>query len=213
MDTLKTGTIKEIGRQRWDSFVDSHPYGGIYHTSAWHEVIRLSYGYQARYHVVLNEDGEIRSGLPSVTIRNLFLGRRLVSFPYSDYCDPLITASGDLGKLYDSVHDLAVKQRARSLEFRMYKTTQGGHNGDDSPYCTFVLSLEKSPEDLFGNFHKSCVQRAIRKAKWGGVEVTRGETVDDLCHFYDLYILTRRKLGVPSRRDDAGRELIDSSLQ
>ena len=199
MDTLKTGTIKEIGRQRWDSFVDSHPYGGIYHTSAWHEVIRLSYGYQARYHVVLNKDGEIRSGLPSVTIRNLFLGRRLVSFPYSDYCDPLITASGDLGKLCDSVHDLAVKQRARSLEFRMYKTAQGGQESKNNPYCTFVLSLDKSPEDLFRNFHKSCVQRAIRKAKRSGVEITKGETADDLRHFYELHVLTRKKFGVPAQ--------------
>ena len=69
-------------------FVRSHPMGSLYHTSAWHRAIEDSYGYKTRYYVVFDSEGAIRSGMPVVNLRNLFLGRRNVCYPFSDYCDP-----------------------------------------------------------------------------------------------------------------------------
>ena len=198
MNSKVSGTIQQVGRCKWETFVESHPHGSIYHSSRWHEVIRRAYGYQAIYHVVLDVDGKIRSGLPCASVRNLFLGRRFVSFPYSDFCDPLIGESEDLETLLDSAKKLAVEEQTQGLELRTYKTAQE-LGGDDSegPYCNFVLSMDRSPEDLFSKFHKSCVQRAILKAERGNLKVSRGVTLDALHDFYRLHVSTRRRQGVP----------------
>jgi len=147
---------------------------------------------------VLDEDGAIRSGLPCAAVRNLFLGRRLVSFPYSDYCDPLIREPEDYKRLVDSVKRQADEEGTQEVELRTYKTAQGVCESNGARiYSNFVLSIDRSPKDLFSEFHKSCVQRAIRKAERSDLRVAQGETLDDMRDFYRLHVLTRKRQGVP----------------
>lgn len=140
----------------------------------------------------------IRSGLPCAAVRNLFLGRRLVAFPYSDYCDPLIREPEDYKRLVDSVKKQADEEGTQEVELRTYKTAQGVCESNGAVgYCNFVLSIDRSPKDLFSEFHKSCVQRAIRKAERSDLRVAQGETLDDMHDFYRLHVLTRKRQGVP----------------
>jgi len=200
LHTIKSGTIQEIGRNKWDSFVESHPHGSIYHCSRWHDVIKQAYSHEARYHVVLDGDGKIRSGIPSAVVRNLFLGRRLVAFPYSDYCDPLIGVPGDFKTLLDSMNQHVDREKAQSCELRAYKTIQAvPDKSGETAFCNFVLAIDQNPAGLFSKFHKSCVQRAIRKAERADLEVVEGNTLDDMYDFYRLHVSTRKRQGVPAQ--------------
>ena len=189
-------TIDELGADRWDRFVENHPHGSVYHTSAWHRVIEKAYGYSPRYLVLTDEQGEIRAGLPFTTVRNLFLGERMVAFPFSDYCDPLAETDEHRAELTSRFFSLAPESGLKGAEIRFYR------NADELSEPTisnFVLDLRSGEEAIFQRFHKSCIQRVIRKAEREEVEIVSGATDDDLEAFYQLHLATRRKLGVPSQ--------------
>ncbi len=194
----QVGYIGEIGREKWDVFVESHPQGSLYHSSSWHEVIERTYGYKAIYHTVLADGGEIKSGLSCAPVRNLLLGRRLVSFPYSDYCDPLICDEEDASYLTTSLLKQADQLHIKNVEIRCNERAKVCVDlKSKSGYYNFVLPLRKSSNALFNGFHKSCVQRAIRKAERSGLELREGRNRADLLEFYELHMKTRKKLGVP----------------
>jgi lipid II:glycine glycyltransferase (peptidoglycan interpeptide bridge formation enzyme) len=61
-----------------------------------------------------------------------------------------------------------------------------------------TLALDADPEALFHSFHRSQVQRNIRRAEREGVLVRSAERESELTDlFYELHCATRRRLGVP----------------
>jgi len=215
---IKVLTLDELGKEKWDLFVSNHRHSSIFHTSAWHRTIETSYQYETKYHVVQNPDGTIRSAIPSMTVRNLFLGKRTVCFPYSDHCDPLLGDPSDFERLTKSVINTAPNG---NVEFRFYKVNRDvpGLNKDES-YVNYVLPLREPVDENFfilsssfflpesinhlynnlhNNLHPSCIQRQIRKAQKNGVTVREGKSISDLKQFCNLHLLTRKRHGIPSQ--------------
>ena len=192
---IEQHTIDEIGPGRWDAFVRSHPHGSLYHLSAWHRVMKWSYGIETKYLVIFDESGEIRAGLPIVNLRNLFLGRRSVCYPFSDYCDPLVTKNEDLVKLVKFLTESAepFEIRTHQLQFPVEGI------GIDDSYSNYVIDLKNERGVLYSRLHSSCIRRKIRKAEASGILIREGRDPADLKDFYRLHLLTRRRLGLPTQ--------------
>ncbi len=189
--------IEQIGEDVWNDFVERHPLGTVYHHSAWHRVIEDTYGYRGSY-CTIEEDGRLAAGLPFVLIHNLPLRRRLVSYPYSDTCDPLVHGPEELEAIMRVVRGYAASRRIGSAEIRTGRLSGSLYRAQgDSRYCNFVLALDAGKEKLFRSFHKNCVQRGIRKAESSRLEVVEGKDVADMKRFYDLHVGTRKRHGVP----------------
>jgi lipid II:glycine glycyltransferase (peptidoglycan interpeptide bridge formation enzyme) len=190
--------LDQIGEEVWDDFVEQHPLGSIYHHSAWHHVIEETYGYRGRYCIVESGD-RIRAALPFVLINNLPFRKRLVSYPYSDSCDPLVRERDELDAIMGTIEESLKSGRIASAEVRTVKLAEMLHRDADSGsrYCNFVLALEPGKEKLFRSFHRNCVQRGIRKAQDFRVEVVEGRDLSDMKQFYGLHVSTRKRHGVP----------------
>ena len=194
--SVKILTIQELGPEKWDTFARSQPDGSLYHLSAWHRVMEDSYGYQTRYYVIHDSEGAIRSALPAVNPRNIFLGRRNVSYPFSDYCDPLVNTREDL---LDSLVK-CLRESAEPFEIRTFHPGWPieGVSADDS-FFNYSIPLQKKPEVIYSRLHPSCIQRKIRKSGKSGVKVRQGSGLPDLRQFYLLHLATRKRLGLPSQ--------------
>jgi hypothetical protein len=171
----------------WDAFVVQQPNASLYHDSRWHRVISETYNYETLYHLVRDEDGEIRAGLPSAFIRSRLTGNRIVAYPFSDTCDLLGERPGDKDALVARLQAAAREKGARFTEIR--ETGEG----PQQEYVKHELSLAASLERLKKDCHPSCIQRPIRRAAREGIRVTGGTTRE----FYRLHLLTRRRQGVP----------------
>jgi lipid II:glycine glycyltransferase (peptidoglycan interpeptide bridge formation enzyme) len=133
-----------------------------------------------------------------VLVKSWLTGKRIVSFPFSDTCDPLVKNADELEPLLDGLEQSRSELNARLVELRFaqaYPST--GHQTSDQEYYNYKLSLDRDPETIFRSFHKSSVQRAIKKAKNQGLEVVDGMSEQDLRAFYRLHLLTRKKQGMP----------------
>ena len=171
--------------RRWTRFVDAHAGATPFHRPAWAGFLSECYGFRSFAAAVLAGD-EVLAGIPVAAVRR----RRWVSLPFTDACGPLgdpelLAAALESGR---GARDVEVRAALPGAPGRVVAL---GH----------VLALESDVRRVFAGFHKSQVQRNIRRAEREGVEVrvatTEAELVDA---FYTLHVRTRRRLGAPVQR-------------
>jgi hypothetical protein len=194
---IKVLTTHTIDPEIWDQFVESHPLGTIFHHSLWQGVISKTYGYQPLYHVILDKSVKLQAAISSAFIKSWITGNRIISYTFSDVCDPLVKNSAELAVLLEALQRSRCELKARFVELRFTKNyCHSGNNPIQPKYYTYQLDLDREPEELFRFFHQSCIQRAIKKANRQQLEVITGEKLQNLEEFYRLHIKTRKKHGV-----------------
>jgi len=62
---MKTKLIDPITDRRWDKFVESHPFGRVYHVSGWKRVLGKTFNHMKGYYfVIVDENNNINAGFP-----------------------------------------------------------------------------------------------------------------------------------------------------
>src|SRR5437867_8367151 len=110
--------INPLTDPRWRHFVESHPDASIFHTPEWLEALRRTYGYEPIAYAATCTAGHIKSGIPFCRVNSLLTGRRLVSLPFSDHCQPLVGNADDLIELLEAARRDAERQRLKYVEVR-----------------------------------------------------------------------------------------------
>jgi lipid II:glycine glycyltransferase (peptidoglycan interpeptide bridge formation enzyme) len=137
----------------------------------------------------------------------------MVSLPFSDHCEPLVNNSGELNDLLSSMRHHVDTGRWKSIEIRppSYQPASLTGFGKSLTYYLHRLNLSgRSTQELFHNFHKSCVQRKIRRAERERLKYEEGTSEILLQQFYKLLVITRRRLFLPPQPQYWFRALIAS---
>jgi hypothetical protein len=178
----------------WDALLTSHPSASFFHGAAWARVLQNTYGYTPMY-FVLRESGRLRALLPMMEVDSRLTGRRGISLPFTDDCEPLCADTPSFRKIF-----YEVMRTADARDWKYIECRGGKKFFDDAPASTSFhghrLRLTDSEDVLFANVESS-VQRAIRKAEKNGVRVEFSWSLDAVRVFYDLQCKTRRKHGLP----------------
>jgi hypothetical protein len=201
---------------RWSELLGRHPSASVFHTPAWLEALRRTYGYQP-VAVTTSHGAQIENGLVACRVRT-WGSTRLVSLPFSDHCEPLASPT-ERQELVAGLVDVAharrwgtVELRPRSGDIPGARTMSGGlHQG--RTYFQHDLDLNPGLAQLFAQFHHSNVQRAIRRAEREGVTHEAGTSDEQLHAFFRLLRMTRRRHGLPPQPMAWFRNLRDAARQ
>ena len=87
--------IDPLSDPRWPDFLLRHADATIFHTSNWLRALHRTYGYVPVVYTTCSRSQELRNGIPFCKINSWLTGRRLVSVPFSDHCQPLIERAED----------------------------------------------------------------------------------------------------------------------
>jgi len=199
---LKLEIIRPEDDPEWDRFVHQHPLGWLYHLSAWQRVLESSYPHiRGQILALYSADGRtLRAALPLYEVRSRLCGHRRVSVPFATRCDPLVGNAEEFSLLLDAVLDQSSRERA--ARFRISVSS-------DSPWLRdprlqrqirhtgHVIFLDRHPEELLYRMHKNAVRRPLKKAAASGLRIEEAQGESDLGVFYQLYVRTRRRLGLP----------------
>ncbi|MBX2991945.1 MAG: peptidoglycan bridge formation glycyltransferase FemA/FemB family protein [Bacteroidetes bacterium] len=182
----------------WLTFINTHPDAGIFHHPAWMNMLRDNYGYRV-FAVCLKDGQTLAAGIPFADVRSVITGRRWVSLPFSDHCQPLLPRGNP--EAIDTL--LGYLKRQQGKEIPKIEIRWGaGHTDSVFQQDGFVVhSLELADRDddmLFKSFNQQA-QRSIRKAEKAGVTVKECTTFGEFELFYRLLVLTRKRLGVPAQ--------------
>jgi lipid II:glycine glycyltransferase (peptidoglycan interpeptide bridge formation enzyme) len=128
-------------------------------------------------------------------LKNPFTGKRGVSLPFSDYCDPVGDGGVPVPSLMESISEYGEAVGWKTVEIRCRDIVLD-NAVPSQVFLNHVLELRGGEVDLLSRFRDS-TRRNIRKAKKEGVEVRIEDSFESIRHFYRLHCLTRKEHGLP----------------
>lgn len=191
--------IDPLRDQRWAALVESHRRASVFHSTNWLRALQAVYGYTPVAVTTCPPGFPLTNGLVYCRINSWLTGRRLVSLPFSDHCEPLIDGSNQLDQILLHMRRHVDEQRWKYIEIRPVSCQPSGRNelGTAVTYFVHRLDLRSAPQELFRTFHKDCVQRKIRRAEKEKLRYEEGTSEDLLQTFHRLLVMTRRRQFLP----------------
>lgn len=184
---------------RWDTFLLKHNRASLFHSSPWLKALKESYGYEVVACTTSHPEEKLGNAIVFCRVKSWLTGRRLVSLPFSDHCEPLVDSEEDLDVMALGLEQEVSRSRWDYIEIRPLRTTALNTTLSCTtiPYHFHELDLRPPLSVLFQNLHRSCIQRKIRRAERDGLIYREGSSQEFLNHFYRLFILTRRRHKLP----------------
>jgi hypothetical protein len=183
----------------WDELMLSTKNHSFFHSSHWARVLHESYGYRPLYFALV-DSGRMLAMIPCMEIVSVLTGKRAVSLPFTDYCEPILEGES-AGEAFHSLLNRLIafgKEAAwKSIELR---------SGVSLPpripasrvYFGHTLDVSKNEDETFSVFRDS-TKRNIRKATKEGVRVGIFNSREAVGEFYRLNCLTRKEHGLPAQ--------------
>lgn len=190
--------IDPLSDPRWSEFLQRNGRASVFHTAGWMEALRRTYGYEPIAYTTSPPRTALDNGWAFCCVRSWLTGRRLVSLPFSDHCDPLVEKPEHLGELSRALRRERNEHRWNYIEYRPLNA-QPVMQGFESleRFCFHKLDLQPDLERLFRGLHKDSTQRKIRRAEREGLTCDQGWSESLLDQFYHLLVLTRQRHRLP----------------
>jgi hypothetical protein len=213
-NTALTHTVYQIDPlrdPRWSEFVATHPRASIFHSSAWLDSLRRTYGYQPTAYTTSASNEPLRNAIVACSVNSWLTGRRIVSLPFSDHCDLLADSPVEITALFAALERACVKDGSCYVELRpscRAEIVTDLFRRDEELYL-HKIDLKPDLSTLFQGFHKSSTQRKIKRAEREKLTYQEGRAESLLESFWKLTILTRRRHRLPPQPRRWFRNLAD----
>ena len=183
---------------RWPEFLQKNPRASVFHTAGWLEALKRTYGYEPVAYTTSAPEAELASAWVFCRICSWLTGRRLVSLPFSDHCEPLVNNPEHLEALSRVLRRKRDEHHWDYIEYRPLSAqpVMGGFESSET-FCFHKLDLQPDLARLFRGLHKDSTQRKIRRAEREGLTCDEGWSEPLLDQFYRLLVMTRRRHQLP----------------
>lgn len=191
--------IDPLRDPRWAALVEGHPAASVFHSTNWLRALRAVYGYEPVVVTTCSPEEHLTNGLVFCRIKSWLTGRRLVSLPFSDHCEPLADNSNEVDAMIAQMKQQINRNEWKYFELRpvLYEPSRLTELSQLVTYQFHTLNLGPSALQLFQSFHKDCIQRKIRRAERENLKYEEGTSEDLLRKFYRLLVMTRRRQYLP----------------
>ena len=177
----------------WDEFVAHNDTATFFHQIAWKKLVEKCYKFKPIY-LMAKDGGEIKGILPLFMIKNIFLGIRLISVPFSTVGGVCANSPIATHQLIKKAIELTQALGCDYLELRHLYEENIRNLVTKSNYFTFQLQLSPDPENVWRNLNKTN-RKKIRRARNNNLHVILESK--DFETFYRIYSQGQRNLGTP----------------
>ena len=183
--------------------MEKHPQGTIYHLSGWKKVLEESFRHIKGEIITIwdEEANEIVAGIPIYYVNSIITGKRLVSAPFANFSDPLISNYEEGNSLSNYLAEIYSQKNRSYIEV---KTRQNYQFFEDAKFKASArhlhhfIPLELPPEELFKQFHKKAVRVPISKSLNNNLNLRLAKSEHDVSLFYQIYLKAHKRLGLPA---------------
>lgn len=187
--------INPLLDRRWDDLIAQHPKASVFHQRGWIAALNRTYGYTPFALTSSPPGQQLTNGVVLCIVSSWITGTRVVSLPFADHCEPLLSNLGELATITQWLRTECGRQRWRYFEIRPLSCDQVAKTDLASSQSGWLhtLSLESTLAELFRCLHKNCIQRKIRRAEREGLVLEVGSSEELVSEFYCLMVRTRRR--------------------
>ncbi len=182
--------INPLTDSRWLSFISGNSGSCIFHHPAWLVLLEKQYGFETKA-AVLTENDNITAGIPYAVIK----GKKWISLPFSDYCNPLFNSDEQKTLLWSELHDFfGINSVTAEIRWRA---------PGEIPFASVtehwlhIKNIEATENELFRSLKTTRVQQPIQKAIKNNLTFETRTDQEAMQYFYRLHLQNRRRLGVP----------------
>jgi CelD/BcsL family acetyltransferase involved in cellulose biosynthesis len=191
--------IHPLDDPRWIELIARHPRSSVFQSPQWLRALQLTYGYEPLVLSTSSPNGPLNNGFVACRIESWVTGRRIVSLPFSDHCEPLMDGAEELQAVFSSLEQQVRDGGLSYIEMRSVKAPELTSTlpWSRQSYYSHLLDLGPDLPTLFHNCHKDSIQRKIRRAEREHLTHEAGRSDALLEAFCRLYVATRRRHRVP----------------
>lgn len=203
-------TLNPLFDSRWTDLTDHHPSASVFHQRGWLEALSRTYGYEPLVLTSAPEGRPLSNGIAFCRVSSWITGTRLVSLPFADHCDPLVSCPGDLPEFAKWLRAECDRRAWKYVELRpMFCGEESGLFTRDQTYFLHTLDLSPTLEQIFRSLHKDSIQRRIRRAEREGLTYETGCSEQMVQEFYHILVMTRKRHQVPPQPRAWFRNLVE----
>ncbi len=191
----------------WDSIIKQCSNATVFQSVEWCDALTDSFKQLDSVYLLIKQDKKIIGGLPAFVFQPIPSIRLWNSMPWNLFGGPQIIDSTQVNPK-DIISAIETYLEATSDEKGWCETcwtlspTDSIKYGDYLteygyeliPRFTHLLKTNTDIDTLWNAYNKR-VRGAVRKAKKSGVEVMNTENDEDFSKFYDMYLMTLKRLG------------------
>jgi hypothetical protein len=191
--------IDPLHDPRWRKFTETHPLATIFHSGPWLAALKRTYGYEVSALTTSRPGEAIANGLVFCQVSSWLTGRRLVSLPFSDHCDLLVSSPKDQNCLLSALIEQLKENGSKYAEIRPVASLPTGQSEfrETQEFFLHALDLRPGADELFRSFHRDSVQRKILRAERERLILEEGRSDSLLGSFRRLLLMTRQRHGFP----------------
>ena len=191
--------IDPLSDSRWPALLQRSPQASVFHSPEWLGTLHSTYGYLPVAYTTSPPDSPLENGWVFCEIRSWLTGRRLVSLPFSDHCDPLVDKPVEFGNF---AHTLKETWRREGWDYVEFRPQDGSLSNEPEfelrePFYLHKVDLHLPLDQIFNSLCKNSIQRKIRRAERDALEYEEGSSESLINRFYFLFTRTRHRHGLP----------------
>ena len=206
--------IDPVRDPRWAALLQRHPRASVFHTPGWLEALCRSYGYESIGYTSAPPGEEIHNGLVFCRVDSWLTGRRMVSLPFSDHCEPLFNSADEMEFFAACLQAELKPQGWKYVEIRPITENldpRQGESGFRPARCYHLHRIDLRPDldQIRRGFDKDSVLRRISRALRAGLIEKSGRSETLLQDFYRLLVVTRARHELPPQPYQWFQNLVD----
>ncbi|HUP76706.1 MAG TPA: GNAT family N-acetyltransferase [Acidimicrobiales bacterium] len=161
----------------------------LFHSPEWCAVLADTYGFSPEANVLLDESGVPRAGFVYVRIEDA-MDPRVVSLPFSDFCDPIVRDLSDWEALSSDLIGADQRIHLRCVHSDVPLADPRFETAGKARW--HAIDVDRDLDDIWSALH-SGARQSIRKARNEGVEIRVAQDKGDLRSFFDLHLAVRKR--------------------
>lgn len=183
---------------RWSEFTAKHLRATVFHSMPWIRAIADTYDYEPVVVTASPPSATLSNGLLFFMVRSWATGKRMVSIPFSDHCEPLLENPGQFRELMSLPLQEMRQHLWKYIEVRPLTACYlDGLDAHREMFYLHRMDLRPALGELYRGLHADSIQRKITRARREGLVLESGNSESLLADFYPLHLLTRRRHRVP----------------
>ena len=178
----------------WDTDTATFPHASFFHGTTWSRILADTYGFLPAY--LKANHSTVPSLLPIMEVNSPITGRRGVSLPFTDECNPLAADDDSFTTLFRAALNQLTARKWRYLEFRGEYSVLAGAPAVARFFGHEIKLNGRDTGAVYANCSGSA-RGAVKKAEKSGVQIEICRGPEDMEAFYSLLCQTRKRHGNP----------------
>jgi CelD/BcsL family acetyltransferase involved in cellulose biosynthesis len=190
--------INPLTDPRWSEMTAKQSTTSIFHSVEWLRSLQKTYGYKPLAYTSTPPGASLNNAVLFCRVESWLTGRRLVSLPFSDHCEPLVDEPAALASLLAPAQQQLREGKIKYIDIRPLSLSFSEETeGAAESYFLHTLDLRPTLDELYKKLHGDSIRRKIQRAEREKLTLEVGSSEQLLAEFYNLHVLTRQRQQLP----------------